>query len=680
MRRQSELPELLAPAGDFDCLVAAVKGGADAIYIGSHEFTARAYAKNFTLDEISRASSYCHLHGVKLYVTVNTLLSTKEISRACELARELYTIGVDALISADLGFIRAVSECVPELELHASTQMSVHNTAGADEAYRLGCRRVVLARELSLDNIKSAVRDSLAECEIFLHGALCVSHSGQCLFSSLVGGRSGNRGECAQPCRLNYNGDKYPLSLKDLSLAEHIPELIDSGVSSLKIEGRMKSPDYVYTVTSIYRRLLDENRRATARETETLERVFSRSGFTDGYLKGDLEAGMTGIRSAEDKSASRCVSGGEYLPERVKVTSEARITAGERASFTLKYKDISVTAYGDIPDAARNAPLTEDGVKARLAKMGNTYLSLDPSDILLTLDEGLNLSPASLNALRRNAVMLLEEYGRDKKYVDTVCTLPKLVKSAGYEYGRRTALFLNPEVIDRSPSLLDYFDISFVPLFSLDKISYTPEGVYLPPVILDSEYSEVKDALMPLVSRGVKYALVGNLGHLPLVREAGLIPIGDMRLNVWNSFAKDKLSELGIDDVILSPELTEQVTSSIGGRAIVYGRIPLMLTERCFTRDCYGCDRCTSSYLTDRRGERFPIIREWKHRNLILNSRITYMADKLSQLRERCAFAEHYIFSVETKDEIAEIIESYKTEKKMPLAFLYRRMGKREAE
>ena len=185
---------------------------------------------------------------------------------------------------------------------------------------------------------------------------------------------------------------------------------------------------------------------------------------------------------------------------------------------------------------------------------------------------------------------------------------------------------------------------------------------------------------MPLAHRGVKYALVGNLGHLSLVREAGLIPIGDMRLNVWNSFAKDKLSELGIDDVILSPELTEQVTASIGGRAIVYGRIPLMLTERCFTRDCYGCGRCTSSYLTDRRGERFPIIREWKHRNLILNSRVTYMADKLAEIRSRGAFSEHYIFSIETEDEISKIIESYKTGRRASANLPYRRMGKREAE
>lgn len=241
MRRKSELPELLAPAGSFEALVAAVEAGADAVYIGAKRFGARAYAKNFDTGEISRALSYCRLWGVRLYVTLNTLITDREMDEAIELACELYKIGVDALIVADLGLIREIRRRLPDFELHASTQMSVHNTKGADEAYRLGCARVVPARELSQDNIRKITENSPAEVEVFLHGALCVSFSGQCLFSSLVGGRSGNCGECAQPCRLPYNG-KYPLSLSDLSLAAHIPELIELGVSSLKIEGRMKSP------------------------------------------------------------------------------------------------------------------------------------------------------------------------------------------------------------------------------------------------------------------------------------------------------------------------------------------------------------------------------------------------------------------------------------------------------
>ena len=304
MKRRADLPELLAPAGDFECLVAAVEAGADAVYVGGRLYSARAYAKNFDIEELDRAVSYCHLHGVKLYVTLNTLLYNNELQAAVEYADELWRIGVDALIVADLGLIRALREELPELELHASTQMSVHNVRGADVAASLGTSRVVLARELSLSDIKAVTAGCKPEVEIFLHGALCVCHSGQCLFSSLVGGRSGNRGECAQPCRLPYNGGKYPLSLKDLSLAAHGPALIDSGVASLKIEGRMKAPSYVYTVTSIYRKLLDERRSATAEEARELARAFSRDGFTDGYAWMHVTSYGASRKSARHKTSS----------------------------------------------------------------------------------------------------------------------------------------------------------------------------------------------------------------------------------------------------------------------------------------------------------------------------------------------------------------------------------------
>ena len=236
MRRKDNLPELLSPAGDMQCLYAAVKGGADAIYVGGKAFGARAYAKNFSIDELAAAAKYCHLHGVKLYVTVNTLVYDKEMEELSDFVAELWRVGVDAVITADLGAIGEIKRRVPEMPIHASTQMSVHNTDGADAAFMLGCERVVVARELSSDNIRSVTENSKAEIEAFLHGALCVCHSGQCLMSSLVGGRSGNRGECAQPCRLPYS-NKYPLSLSDLSLAGRIRDLIDLGVSSIKIEG-----------------------------------------------------------------------------------------------------------------------------------------------------------------------------------------------------------------------------------------------------------------------------------------------------------------------------------------------------------------------------------------------------------------------------------------------------------
>ena len=670
MKRKDTLPELLSPAGDFECLIAAIKAGADAVYIGAREFSARAFAKNFSLEEIDRACAYCHLHGVKLYVTVNVLQSTAEIKKSLELARALYSFGVDALICADLGFIRAVKRSIPELEIHASTQMSVHNSFGACEAFSLGCSRVVLARELSEENMRLTIENSPCECEVFLHGALCVSHSGQCLFSSLVGGRSGNRGECAQPCRLSYNGDKYPLSLKDLSLAEHIPSLIDMGVASLKIEGRMKSPDYVYTVTKIYRTLLDERRVATAGETEALMRVFSRSGFTDGYFCDRLEK-MTGVRRECDIEATRALETKQFKEDKVDIKATASFKLGEPSSLSLTLGKVSVTAYGDVPEEAISSPLEEKELSERLCKMGNTYLSLKPSDLVIKLDKGINMPMAKINALRRAAVALLENYGRDNKYQEPIAYYE--AQNNKVSHIGRTALFFNPNVLD-GVSNLNYFDVVFVPLHRLDECKAHPNGIALPSVITELEIPQVVKMVENAAMRGVKYALIGNIGQIALVRKAGLVPVGDFRLNVWNSLTLNALYDMGLSDVIISPELSFSVANALGARAIVYGRIPLMLTERCFIKENFGCKKCSSVGFTDRLGMSFPIIREWQHRNIILNCAVTYMADKLISHR----FTEHFIFSTETAEQIDKIILDYRDKRPAKKNMQYRRMGKRD--
>ena len=673
MRRKEELPELLAPAGDFECLVAAVEGGADAIYVGAKRFGARAYAKNFDNAELSRAVTYCHLHGVRLYVTVNTLIYDREMDEVVELARELYEIGVDAIIIADLGAIAEIRRHVPGLELHASTQMSVHNSLGADEAYKLGCTRVVLARELSGEDIAAVTAACRAEVEVFLHGALCVCHSGQCLFSSLVGGRSGNRGECAQPCRLPYNGDRYPLSLSDLSLANHIGELIESGVASLKIEGRMKSPDYVYTVTSIYRRLLDEHRPATKKENDELARVFSRGGFTDGYFRGTPSVKMTGTRSEADKENSRNAGGRVFEIRRRTVRAEVSMRLGEPSRMTLTDGVKSVSVIGEIPAVAANAPLTRDSVAARLSKMGNTFLSLSEENIKIELDEGINLPPSAINALRRAAAEAFED---QRRVSDENCekrdTPPTF--SAKKPEKMRTALFLRPELYREICELTDDFDAVFLPLhYEGERAS----GVYLPPVITEHELDSARAALARAADGGVRYALVGNIGHIPLVRECGMIAVGDFRLNITNSATAAVYGALGVERRILSPELTLPQARDIGGEIITYGRIPLMLTERCFIKESFGCSRCRDAALTDRKGEKFPMIREHEHRNLILNSRVTYMGDRAEELRRAGLLGGHFIFSVETAKEAKEAIAAYK--KRAPLTTAdVRRVGKRK--
>lgn len=674
VRRSGRLPELLAPAGSFEALVAAVAAGADAVYVGGSAFGARAYAKNFNNEELLRAVRYCRLNGVKLYVTVNTLVNDLEMRELSDYAAYLYEIGVDAVIVADLGVIKEIRRRVPKLEVHASTQCSVHNVKGAEVVASLGCERVVPARELSLENIKIMVEKSPIEVEIFLHGALCVCHSGQCLMSSLVGGRSGNRGECAQPCRLPYNG-KHPLSLKDLSLAAHIPEIIDSGVSSLKIEGRMKSPTYVYGVTRIYRRLLDEGRAANEAEERELRRIFSRDGFTDGYFVGNTRDGMTGVRSDADKESSKAIDELKLEIKKHAVKARVELKLGEPAKMTL-YSDLkSVTVTGDAPDVARNAPLTEEAVKSRLSKMGNTLLSLDEADIEIVLDEGINMSPASLNALRRAAAEEFESCSRD------ACDINEPYKFTPLRRGAkrlRTAVFY--DVIEYNKALksgadLDWLDVHFLPADAVPLAAKVPNGVQIPPVIFDTEWHLVEKMLEKAKELGVKYALVSNLGAITLAKEFGFIPISDFRLSVTNGGSREVLSSLGLDDAILSPELTLPMVRDIGGGAITYGRIPLMITERCFMRGLVGCGSCSRCNLTDRTGKSFPVIREFEHRNIIFNSTPTYMGDRFEDLRAARVSHEHFIFSVERCDEIKRVIESYKKGK--PLGGEVRRIGRR---
>ena len=693
MRRKERLPELLAPAGNYECLCAALTGGANAVYIGGKRFSARAYAGNFEMSEIRRAAEYAHTRGASLYVTLNTLLSDGEIPDAVDYARELYSSGVDALIVADLGAAEKIHTRVPGLSLHASTQMSVNNTAGAELAARLGMQRVVLARELSIDNIRAAVEKCPVEIEVFLHGALCVSHSGQCLFSSLVGGRSGNRGECAQPCRLPYgtgNGkNPYPLSLRDLSLAGHIPALISSGVASLKIEGRMKSADYVYGVTKIYRALIDENRAATQEECEILRRLFSRGGFTDGYFTGKIAVGMCGIRTETDKAESRTAPAGKYGEIPTPAAAEIKIEAGAPASLTLSAAGKSVCVAGEIPEPAKSRPLDCEAVIKQITKTGGTLFTLPPENIAVALGDGLNLSPAALNSLRRDAVESLSRAFGEEVYMPYSPKPRHFAFTEPRKIPRRTALFISPERYSEaveSGADIRYFDVCFLPLpFTAE--SAGANGVYLPPVITDGEWDNVMRLVKEAKLRGAEYALCGNLSHFEIAESTGLIPVGDFRLNIYNAEALRAFAGLGLRFAVLSAELTlpaardlvRTAGSEILPSVIVYGRIPLMLTERCFTKEGFGCGGCSRSALTDRRGEKFPLMREYEHRNLVLNCATTCMTDKIGDLRAAGIAGEHFIFSTESGREISDCIEAARAGR-LPDGIKLRRMGRRDAE
>ena len=657
-----KLPELLCPAGSADALDAAIEGGADAVYLGGTSFNARINAKNFGGDALRSAVLRAHAFGVKVYLTLNTLATDREMPAFVEAAREAVHAGVDALIVADLGGAAAIRRAMPGVELHASTQMSGHCAQMGRELAAMGFSRMVVARESSLADLRTMMERSPIEIEMFVHGALCVSHSGQCLFSSVVGGRSGNRGECAQPCRLPYacascnqrKKEGYPLSLKDLSLAMHVPELIELGVSSLKVEGRMKSPEYVRDVARIWRRLLDEGRGATDAEMRALAATFSRGGFTDGYFTERIGRDMLGIRSEADKSDTRTVEPFAGLTRRIPLRASAEVCEDRPITLTLTEGERRVTVVGDVPMAAINAPLTRETLERNLSKFGGTLYEL--TELSVTLDDGLMLPISRLNDLRRRALQALEATKAPIALAEEFEYTPQKPRTKRRE--QRTARFYHPSQI--TPRAKDFFDHIYLPLHQ-----YMPDadGVVMPPVIFDGDMERVQAQLADAVRRGAKYALVGNLGHLELVRGAGLIPVGDYRLNVTNAQTVCALEQKGVGSVILSPELTLPQIRDIDGdtAVIVYGRLPLMTLEKCAIREIADCDQCDKGrvLLRDRKGIEFPILREWEHRNVIYNSLPTNMSDREDQLHRAQIGNRHFLFSVESAREVDEVIRAH---------------------
>ncbi len=661
MIQKGALPELLAPAGSPEALKAALEGGADAVYFGGAAFNARLRAENFTPEVMRDSVALCHAFGAKAYLTLNTLVGDLELPRVLQAAEEAYLAGVDALIVADLGAAAAIHTHLPDFELHASTQCAGHNVAAAKALGALGFSRMVPARELSREDIAHLVRESDLEIEVFVHGALCVSHSGQCLFSSLVGGRSGNRGECAQPCRLPDASGRYPLSLKDLSLARHVPALIEMGVDSLKIEGRLKSPVYVREVVSAWRKLLDERRAATEREMQALADVFSRGGFTDGYFTRKIGKQMMGYRSEDEKNRSRELAPFEGLTRTVPLDLHFEMRRDKPLALTAHAAGKTVTVTGEAPLVAERAPMNEDAVRRNLTKLGGTPYAL--YSLTVSMDEGLMVPVSRLNALRRAALSALTDTGR---------TLPDAAAHAApAERGRaahsavRTARFADPAQI--TPTARSYFTHCYLPLHAF---CAPADGVILPPVIFDSERDEIKKALLTAKEKGAAHALIGNIGHLALALEAGLVPHGDFRLNVTNGKTLRVLLDAGFADVLLSPELTLPQLRDITGAcdAIVYGRVPLMLLEKCAAKECGDCTQCEKGHnvLIDRRGERFPILRLPPHRNLLYNSRPTVMSDRRAELARAGITAGHFIFSVESAKEVDRVIAAYEDGTPMP--------------
>ncbi len=643
------------------------------MYLGGGSFHARMNADNFGTEQaMAEAVALAHFYGVKVYVTLNTMIYDREIDAALSQAEQAARAGADGLIVADLGLATLLRARLPEMPLHASTQMSIHRGDAGQMLADAGFSRMVLAREMPADQIALAVRESPIEIEMFVHGALCVSQSGQCLFSSLVGGRSGNRGECAQPCRLPFRDEKgrdfYPLSLKDLSLARYVPEIVQSGVASLKIEGRMKSPEYVYTVARVWRTLLDEGRGADERDMQQLERAFSRGGFTDGYYRRRLGTGMLGVRSDKDKMASGEIEKFRGIQRKIPITIEATLAADRPMELTMSAKGHSVSVRGAVPEVAHTRPITPEQVQTSLSKLGSTPFVTDTPDV--HIEGEVMVAASALNALRRDAAEQLETQLREAiKPAAPTLGVRKTPAPAGVRIPGRTARFFKAEQLTARAKA--YFDICYLPLeVAAAKDGMLCGGVALPPVIFPEDTARVREMLANVQAKGYGHVLVGNIGHIALLDGFDFTLHGDYRLNVANDATVEALENLGFADVIASSEMSMARLRDLGGNtaAIVYGRIPLMTLERCVNKQAFGCDACTKgkAVLTDRRGVRFPVIRTHDHRNLVLNSLPTGMSDKTRMLADFGIVAQHFIFTLEDAREVDGVIEAYGQGKALP--------------
>ena len=626
------------------------------MYLGGGSFHARMHANNFgTQESLSEAIALAHFWGVKVYVTLNTMVYDRELDAALAQAEQAARAGADGLIVADVGLGALLHKALPELPLHASTQMSIHRGDAGRLLADAGFSRMVVAREMPADQIALAVKESPIEIEAFVHGALCVSQSGQCLFSSLVGGRSGNRGECAQPCRLPFKDSKgkdfYPLSLKDLSLARYVPEIIDSGVASLKIEGRMKSPEYVYTVTRIWRELLDAGKGADEEQMSALGKAFSRGGFTDGYYRRRKGEGMLGVRSAEDKSASGEMQKFRGIQRKIPIEMQATLQADQPMTLTVRTGEHTVCVTGAAPEAAHTRPITVEQVQSNLCKLGATPFAANAPEVHI---EGEVMVPASaLNALRREAAEGLEQAIKAEIAPAPVHRIAVAkAQPAGKRAATRTARFLYPEQLTDASAA--YFDIRYLPLETIASTDVPLcNGAVLPPVIFPEDTATIREMLGKIRAKGIRHLMVGNLGHLPMP-DATVC----------------ELEKYGFADVIASAEMSVAQLRDLGGNtaAIVYGRVPLMTLERCVNKQAAGCAACTkgTAQLIDRKGVKFPVVREYGHRNLVLNSLPTGMSDKQSALTAGGIVAQHFLFTVESAAQVESVILAYQKGTALP--------------
>lgn len=662
--------ELLAPAGGPEALKAAVQSGADAVYLGAGSFSARAGAENFSKDELERAVRYCHVYGVKVHCALNTLIKEKELDAAAETAAEICRAGADAIIIQDLGLAAQLRRMLPDIELHASTQMTVTSLEGVRALEEAGFNRVVLARELSLSEIEKIARGAKAEIEVFVHGAICMCYSGQCLMSSMLGGRSGNRGRCAQPCRLKYTlmedgqerGSAHILSPKDMALIEHLDELERAGVASLKIEGRLKSPEYVSAVTGIYRKYLDAPRgaRVSKNDMAELRAAFSRSGFTDGYLTGKLGADMMSHDNPANNSGSRYSAeakeraSGKFI-RKIPISIFASLRYGEPLSVTAYNADGACASCegSAAAEKAVNRPLSEERLSEQLSKLGQTPFAA--GEIAAEIDDGITIPVKDINETRRRLCDELEA-------------------ALAYRSSGRTEEI--PFVFGSRKSVREVYLTAGV--MTAEQAYAAAEGgvrrVYAPAAVCaelseqgwqdDTELvTKTTDIWRPetIVTERVSVSSPAALRYY-----GARAAYGDHRLNVYNSQTVRCFSEL--KSVTLSPELNlheirdiAEHTGETELEVIGYGYLPLMIMKNCPVKAMGRCAKNGGEFsLRDREGLSFRLVCGDGCRSVLLNSKPIYTADIIGELINSKINCIRLSFTVENSDECGKIVSAYR--------------------
>ncbi len=655
--------EILAPAGGKEQLIAAVRCGADAVYLGTGSFNARRNAENFAGDGLSEAVSYCHGRGTDVHVTLNTLVYDNELTA---LERDLDRIaeaGVDAVIIQDLAVLRLVEKKYPTIKRHASTQMTIHNIDGAKLMRDMGLDRVVLSRELSLAEIEKICSSVDIETEVFVHGALCMSCSGACYLSSMLGGRSGNRGLCAQPCRLDFRSGKreYALSLKDMSHIKYLPELANMGVCSFKIEGRMKRPEYVAAAVTACKKAAQ----GEEYDLESLQAVFSRSGFTDGYALGKRNLDMFGYRRHEDVKAATGVLGelaGLYKKERQSVPVDCKLELGmNRPSVLTVFDGVNtVVSQGNVPQIAKNRPTDADSAKIAIAKTGGTPFYLNSFEA--KIEPGLMLPMAELNSLRREALedlLTIRETVIPHQRADY--SFPKIARHNADGIKLRARFEKAAQIPDDV-----VFDKIIIPAFEIFSntdliVKYGDKLICELPSLLFPEFEDnFAEKLENAVKLGLKAVNTDNLYGVKLAKEMGLELHGGYGLNIVNSQSADVFANMGLSDITLSWEMQMKRIGLVGGKIprgiIAYGRLPLMRFRPCPVQGIKGCSGCDGKkLLKDRKGIEFPIRCQNRMYSSLLNSLPLILdPNKINNVD----FITLY-FTIENKSECRHIINAY---------------------